>query len=196
MLQGGHAARITQMDSLYARRVAQAMRATSHRSHFSRRPPARETARQLAAEKITRLSQVARPRPSNEGWRHISLDAHSGRRCVAKVGWTGAVAPVQRTEWRQLRPSRSEKLRVPPLYSQHFWDPTESRWRHVGACRPARAHGHSSPVDRRHRLAAGQIVRPYIVLALVGRLLNRPTLPIANIAQHTLFSMSRESLQE
>lgn len=81
-------------------------------------------------------------------------------------------------------------------YSQHFWDPTESRWRHVGACRPARAHGHSSPVDRRHRLAAGQIVRPYIALALVGRLLNRPTLPIANIAQHTLFSMSRESLQE
>lgn len=81
-------------------------------------------------------------------------------------------------------------------YSQHFWDPTESRWRHVGACRPARAHGHSSPVDRRHRLAAGQIHRPYIALALVGRLLNRPTLPIANIAQHTLFSMSRESLQE
>jgi hypothetical protein len=36
----------------------------------------------------------------------------------------------------------------------------------------------------------------YIALALVGRLLNRPTLPIANIAQHTLFSMSRESLQE
>ena len=50
------------------------------------------------AEVMTRPAMVGRRLPSYEVRTYDRRDAFSGRMCAAKEGWTGAAAPVQRSE--------------------------------------------------------------------------------------------------
>ena len=63
------------------------------------------------AEVMTRPAMVGRRLPSYEVRTYDRRDAFSGRMCAAKEGWTGAAAPVQRSE-ESVKAAISLEMRV------------------------------------------------------------------------------------